>query len=51
MAKIYAAALLLFLIALGARMVWWLIEPFLWMPFTIVALGGVYWVIFRGFRR
>lgn len=51
MAKVYAAAILLLLIALGARLVWWLVSPFLWMLFTIVALGAIYLVIFKGFRR
>jgi hypothetical protein len=51
MAKVYAAAVLLFLIALGARLVWWLVSPFLWMLLTIVALGAIYLVIFKGLRR
>ena len=51
MAKFYAAALLILLLALGARLVWWLIAPFLWMVVTIVALGAIYLVIFRGLRR
>lgn len=51
MTKVYAAALLILLLALGARLVWWLIAPFLWMLVTIVALGAIYLVIFRGLRR
>jgi hypothetical protein len=51
MAKVYAAALVLLAIALGARLVWWLIAPLLWMLLTIVVLGVVYVVIFKGFRR
>jgi hypothetical protein len=51
MAKVYAAALLILLLALGARLVWWLIAPFLWMLVTIVAVGAIYLVIFRGLRR
>lgn len=51
MAKVYAAALVLLAIALGARIVWWLVEPFMWMVITIVALGAIYMFIFKGFRR
>jgi NADH:ubiquinone oxidoreductase subunit 6 (subunit J) len=51
MAKVYSSALLIFAIAFGSRLIWWLIQPFLWMILTIVALGAVYMVIFRGFRR
>lgn len=51
MAKVYAAALLILLISIGARVVWWLIAPFLWMLLTIVVLGVVYLVIFRRLRR
>jgi hypothetical protein len=47
MAKVYAAAILLFLLAFGARLVWWLIQPFLWMLLTIIALGGIYAFILR----
>jgi hypothetical protein len=51
MAKVWAASLLIFAIAFGARLVWFLISPFLWMILTVVALGAIYMVIFRGFRR
>jgi hypothetical protein len=51
MAKVYAAAILLLVLAFGARLVWWLIEPFLWMLLTVVALGAIYVVIFKGLRR
>lgn len=51
MAKLYAAAFVLFVIALGARIVFWLIAPFFWMLITIVVLGAIYIVIVKGFRR
>ncbi len=51
MAKVYAAALLLVLIAVGARLVWWLIEPLLGIVAAIVVIGGIYMFIFRGLRR
>ncbi len=51
LAKAYAAALFLFFLALGARLVWWLIQPFLWMILTVVVLGAIYMFIFRGLRR
>ncbi len=51
MAKVYAAAILLLVLALGARLVWWLIEPMLGIIFAVVVLGAIYAVIFRGFRR
>jgi hypothetical protein len=51
MAKVYAAAILLLVLALGARLVWWLIEPLLGIIITVVALGAIYALIFRGMRR
>jgi membrane protein YdbS with pleckstrin-like domain len=51
MAKIYAAVVLLLVVSFGARLIWWLLQPIIWLLVTTVVLGLVYVVIFRGLRR
>jgi hypothetical protein len=48
---IFGALLVVLLVAGVARAAYWLLAPVVPVVVTIVVLGVVYWVIFRGLRR
>jgi hypothetical protein len=48
---VFGALLLVLLVAGVARVAYWLLAPLVPVLVTAVALGVIYWVIFRGIRR
>ncbi|MGA5426636.1 hypothetical protein ACPCVL_07530 [Streptomyces koyangensis] len=48
---IFGALLLVLLVAGVARVAYWLLAPLVPILVTAVALGVIYWFIFRGIRR
>ncbi|MEV6831179.1 hypothetical protein [Amycolatopsis sp. NPDC051102] len=49
--SVFGALLLVLLVAGVARVAYWLLAPLVPVLVTVVALGVVYWFIFRGIRR
>jgi hypothetical protein len=47
----FGALVLVLLVAGVARAAYWLLAPLVPILVTAVALGAVYWFIFRGIRR
>jgi hypothetical protein len=48
---VFGALLLVLLVAGVARVAYWLLAPLVPVLVTAVALGAIYWFIFRGIRR
>lgn len=48
---VFGALLLVLLVAGVARVAYWLLAPLVPILVTAVALGVIYWFIFRGIRR
>jgi hypothetical protein len=48
---VFGALVLVLLVAGVARAAYWLLAPLVPILVTAVALGAVYWFIFRGIRR
>jgi hypothetical protein len=51
MTGVFGALLLVLLVAGVARVAYELLAPLVPILVSAVALGAIYWVIFRGFRR
>lgn len=51
LAGVFGALVLVLLVAGVARAAYWLLAPLVPMLITAVALGAIYWFIFRGIRR
>ncbi|WP_131770594.1 hypothetical protein [Candidatus Protofrankia californiensis] len=49
--SVFGALLLVLLVAVVARAAYWLLAPLVPVLVTAVALGVIYWFIFRGIRR
>jgi len=48
---LFGALFLVLMVAGVARAAYWLLAPLVPILLTAVALGVIYWVIFRGIRR
>lgn len=51
LAGVFGALLLVLLVAGVARAAYWLLAPLVPVLIAAVALGVIYWFIFRGIRR
>lgn len=49
--SVFGALLLVLLVAGVARVAYWLLAPLVPILITAVAMGSIYWFIFRGIRR